>query len=80
MADEQKRETEVVDLGLSVGFDMRPYSIVTEMKRLLAPIADEGSSMDSGTMDGEADLYLTVGGVEFFITVKLSNSYKARVG
>jgi hypothetical protein len=80
MSAEDRKESErgVVNIGVSQGFDMRPYSLVLEMKRLLAPIADQGSSMDSGTLDGLADMYLTVGGVEFFISVAPSKSQAAK--
>ena len=47
-----------------------PYSVASELKRLLASVADHGTSIDSGTMDGRAHMWVTIGGTEFFITVE----------
>jgi len=52
------------------GWDNGPYSVASELKRLLASVADHGTSIDSGTMDGQAHLWVTIGGTEFFITVE----------
>ena len=51
-------------------WDSGPYSVASELQRLLASVADHGTSIDSGTMDGEAHLWVTIGGTDFFITVE----------
>jgi hypothetical protein len=47
-----------------------PYFVASELKRLLASVADYETSIDSGTMDGQAHLWVTIGGTEYFITVE----------
>lgn len=51
-------------------WDSGPHSVASELKRLLASVADHGTSIDSGTMDGEAHLWVTIDGTEYFITVE----------
>lgn len=47
-----------------------PYNVACELKRLLAHVADYGTSIDSGTTDGRAYLWVIIGGTEYFITVE----------
>ena len=72
-----EREKEVLNIGMG-NMDMRPYSVVLEMKSLLGSLVDEGTSMDSGTMDGEADMYATIGGREYSIIVRASKAQIAK--
>ena len=51
-------------------WDNGPYSVASELKRLLVSVADHGTSIDSGTMDGQAHLWVTIGGSEYFIAVE----------
>lgn len=51
-------------------WDSGPYNMASELKRLLASVADHGTRIDSGTMDGQARLWVTVGGDKYFITVE----------
>jgi len=60
----------VVHSLIPTGWDNGPYSVASELKRLLASVVDHGSSIDSGTMDGQAHLWVTIGGTEFFIAVE----------
>lgn len=78
--DEKDREKHVFEVASNAGFDMRPYSVVTELKRVLASLADHGTSMDSGTGSRSADLWLTIGGVEYFLTVRPSNNQLIKEG
>ena len=77
MTDETKRRLHDI---LPPDWDNGPISLVHEMCQLLKPIADQGTSMDTGTMDGEADMIISVGGVEYFIIVRRSNAQLAKDG
>ena len=50
-----------------------PYSVVSEMKHMLASMADHDTGIDSSTMNGQAHLWVTIGGVEYFIVVEKSS-------
>ena len=50
-------------------WDGGPYNVACELKRLLAHVADYGTSIDSGTTAAAAYLYAQIGGVEYRITV-----------
>lgn len=73
MADDDKRHRAAYDLAAAQGWDMRPRMLMTELRAFLASIADAGTSIDSGGGDGTGDLWVTVGGVEYFISARLSN-------
>lgn len=49
-------------------------SLRDELIELLSTVRDEGTSCDTGGGMGQADLWVKVQGVEYFITVKKSNS------
>ena len=70
--DENKEERIVLDMGANSGFDMRPYSIALELKRLMSGMIDAGTSIDSGTSDTQADLHPKINGIEYHITVKIA--------
>jgi hypothetical protein len=60
-------------------WDLTPATFRDELRQVLrATLADEGTGMDTGGGDGQADLWVTCGGVEFFITVKRSGAQLAR--
>jgi hypothetical protein len=56
--------------AIPAGWDLRPITLVQEIRTLIKPLTDEGSSMDTGTANGEADMWFTVGGAEFLMTIK----------
>lgn len=49
-------------------------SLRDEIRELLTSVRDHGTSSDGGGGMGQADLWVTVQGVEYFITVRKSNS------
>ena len=49
-----------------------------ELVALLEPIKDHGTEIDTGGGMGEADLWVKIGGVEWFITVRKSNNQIAK--
>lgn len=55
----------------SLNYPRDAAAVRDEIRQLLkSTIADHGSSMDTGGGLGQADLWVQVGGVEYFITVK----------
>lgn len=59
-------------------WDMRPFSVVSEIRNFLRSIKDEGTNVDSAMGDGVADLWVTIDGVEFYIKVSRSNLDKSK--
>jgi len=53
-------------------WDKKPLILASEMKRWLENVKDADTHVDSGGMDGEADLWVVVGGVEYYINIKKS--------
>lgn len=53
-------------------------SVRDEIHSLLQSIKDEGSKIDTGFGMDSADLWVTVGGVEFYIQIKRSNFQKCQ--
>jgi hypothetical protein len=74
MNDSDKRHSTVANL-LPKEWNQKPFAIATEIRDFLATIKDEGSSIDSGSGDGCADLWVTISGVEYYIAIKPSLKY-----
>jgi hypothetical protein len=45
------------------------YSLIQEIRERIKPMTDEGTSMDTGGGFGSADLWFTVQGVEYSMSV-----------
>jgi len=71
--ENNKRVAEVVRL-LPTEWDGTPYSLALEIREFLQTIVDTDTHIDSGTGDGNADLWATIQGVEFYINIRKSNS------
>lgn len=69
-APEKPDSSKVVHNLIPSEWDRGPYNVANELKYLLCPIADAGTSIDTGTSDGLADLWVTVDGEEYHLTVK----------
>lgn len=67
---EKPDSSAVVHRLIPPDWDNAPYSVASELKRLLVSMSDHGTSIDSGTMDGQAHLWVTIGGTEYFIAVE----------
>lgn len=78
-SDSDKRHS-IVARMLPDDWDQRPFSVATELRSLLSTLKDEGTSIDSGSGDGCADLWVTIGGVEYFISIRPSNKHQQSVG
>ena len=59
-------------------WDSGPIDLAHKLRDLLKPVTDEGTSIDSGAGAGSADLWVTVGGVEYFLTIRRSNNQLRR--
>lgn len=79
MSGSDKRHS-IVARMLPEEWDRRPFSVATELRTLLATIKDEGTTIDSSSGDGHADLWVTVDGIEYYITVQRSNLQLKRQG
>ena len=55
-------------------------SLRDEISELLNSVRDNGTSSDTGGGMGQADLWVTVQGVEYFVTVRKSNNQLRREG
>ncbi len=53
-------------------------TVAHEIAALLRSIKDEGTEIDTGAGMGSADLWITIAGVEWFITVRKSNNQRAK--
>ena len=72
-----KRAAQVQDL-VPEHWDKGPLGLVHELRQMLFSVADEGTGIDSGGGDGSADLWVTIQGVEYFITARRSNGQIAK--
>lgn len=55
------------------------YTIRDELRSMIqSAMADEGSAVDSESGNGEGDLWFTVDGIEYYLTVRKSNAQIAR--
>ena len=54
-------------------WDSAPLTLAHEISRLLGSLKDEGTAIDSGGGDGRANLWVTVDGVEYYLTICRSN-------
>lgn len=65
---------------LPAGWDQKPFGLAGEIRTFLGSVKDEGTEIDSGSGDGTADLWVTVQGVEYFISIRKSNNQLVREG
>lgn len=66
------KQVRIIHDMLPAEWDSGPLSLAHEIRNLLKPVADEGTGIDSGGGDGMADLWVTIGGIEYLITIKRS--------
>ena len=71
--EEGDKRVQIVHDIFPPDWDGAPMSLAHELRNLLKPIVDEGTGIDSGAGNGMADLWATVGGIEYFITIRRSN-------
>lgn len=71
MSESDKRKRIVADLR-PTDWDVVPAIVAGEIGELLKTIVDQGTNIDSGYGNGCGDLWFTINGVEFFLTVSRS--------
>jgi len=53
-------------------------SVAHEIMTFLEGVKDQGTEIDTGSGMDESDLWVKIGGIEWFITIKKSNAQKAK--
>ena len=76
---EHERVKKVIDM-IPADWDKKPYALIWEIRTFLENVKDQGTSMDSGTDGTCGDLWVTIQGVEYLVTVKKSGAQLAREG
>lgn len=80
MSEESDKRHAVVAGMLPTDWDRKPFGLAGEIRAFLGSVKDEGTEIDSASGDGCADLWVTVQGVEYFISVRKSNKQLVREG
>jgi hypothetical protein len=76
-SDSDKRHSIVAHI-LPPEWDQEPFSLAGEIRSHLMTVKDAGTEIDSGGGDGCADLWVTVQGVEYYVSVRKSNAHLDR--
>ena len=53
--------------------DRKPLSVTDELRGLLDSVKDHGTEISSGTDGVSGDLWITIQGIEYFISIRKSN-------
>jgi hypothetical protein len=61
-------------------WDMAPILLAHEIRTFLQSIKDQDTQIDSGTDGASGDLWVTIQGVEWFISIRRSNNQLAKEG
>jgi len=69
-----ERVAQVRSLATELGWRTDHFEIAGLLRALLKSLIDDGTGMDSGGGADAADLWFTVCGVEYFLTVRRSNA------
>lgn len=72
MSDEKNERIRLVNNAMPIDWDRRPIALAHEIMGFLDSVKDTGTNIDSDTDGTSADLWVTVQGVEYFITIKKS--------
>lgn len=78
MSEEERQK--IMMECVPANWDNKPLVLASEIRQFLKTIADEGTGIDSGGCDGCADLWVKVGGVEYYVTIRKSNNQLAKEG
>lgn len=73
----EARMPKVMDVA-PVEWDRGAGGLAAELARLLGSVKDAGTNIDTGMGDGVGDLWVTVSGIEYFITIRKSNKQQAQ--
>jgi hypothetical protein len=73
-ASESDKRHAIMQGLIPAHWDRSAATLASEIRDFLKNIKDEGTNIDSGGGDGSADLWVTVGGVEYFINIAKSGN------
>lgn len=59
-------------------WDRSAGGLAAELARLLGSVKDAGTHIDTGMGDGVGDIWVTVGSIEYFISIRRSNKQLAK--
>lgn len=76
--DSEERKNLAMQLAHGSFGDLNALSIAHELRKYLETMKDEGTEIDSGGLDGEGDLWVKIGGIEYYINIKKSGNQKAK--
>jgi len=71
MDDSDKRHN-IVARSRPPEWDNTPAALTDELREMLKNMVDTGTSIDSGCGNGHGDLWFTIGGIEFYLSVSRS--------
>lgn len=78
MTDDSDKRHTIMHGMIPAEWDRKPAGIASEIREFLKSIKDEGTNIDSGGMDGCADLWVTVQDVEYHIGIQKSKAQLAK--
>jgi hypothetical protein len=61
-------------------WDRKPLSLAHEIMGFLENVKDQGTNIDSGTNGEAGDLWVTIQGIEYYISIQKSGLQKAKEG
>jgi hypothetical protein len=67
--EEGDKRVQIVHDLIPPEWDKGPLSLAHELRQMLKGIVDEGTNIDSGGGDGMADVWATIGGREYYISI-----------
>lgn len=79
MSEDAKRVAHMMQL-IPEHWDKAPLILAHEIRAFLMSVKDEGTGIDSGGGDGDADLWVKVQGVEYYINIRKSNTQLLKEG
>jgi hypothetical protein len=68
----------LTNLFIEAGFDTDNLSTVNLIRAALRQVVDKGTSMDTGGGADSADMWLTIGGTEYYLNLRKSNAQLQR--
>lgn len=77
---DRERRTRALHDSIPSEWDRAPLSIAHEIRGFLDGVKDQGTEIDSGTDGVNGDLWVTIQGIEYLVSVKKSNKQLVKEG
>lgn len=77
MTDREESARHLHDI-IPPDWDRKPLSLAHEIRGFLDSVKDQGTEIDSGTDGISGDLWVTIQGIEYLITIKKSGAQLAK--